>query len=312
MTDVSQNLPSTVEAQPQQQMQPAEPISVPQYRRDLFPSNLVLSAEDLKAFAELLSEANNKSKELEYKQLDPSAFNNDQEMWQRVNEAMPIEYNYVAHKGDSVQGLGIPRTDERTFPDDLQSMFISNASFALRAFNFRPLNTVEVFLGFERPSLKIDFQTLPSNPTENRSVINVAGRDEDWVISTTKKIEEFLEKRKAMRPIIHKAGTYDYLLYFAFLPAVIWLFYKLEIGLKTWLENQTVFLNVVLGAYAILLTLLLASFVFRYVRGLFPPVEYYTKSRVGAVIHRRIAVTVVSSIILVAIYDLVKAIFLSI
>lgn len=178
MTDASDNLPEAVEARPPQHMQPTEPIRIPQYRRDLLPTNLVLSAEDIKDFCELLAEVNERAKEIEYNRLDLSTFESPEQARQRVNELMPIEYNYSASNGDSMQGLGIPKTEERAFPDDLKTIFASNASFAQRAINLRPLNTVEAFLGFEKPSLKIDLQSLPSNPTENRSVVNVAGRDE--------------------------------------------------------------------------------------------------------------------------------------
>lgn len=208
-----------------------------------------------------------------------------------------------------MQGLGIPKTEERSFPDELQTLFVSNATFTQRAVNLRPLNTIEVFLGFEKPSLKIDLQTLPSNPTTNRSVVNVAGRDEAWVISTAQKIDEFFQKRKATRPIIHGSGTYDYFIYLLFLPAAMWIFYKQGSILATWLDSQSVFLNVVLGVYAILLTLLLARFVFQYIRWLFPPMEYYKRNRWGAFIHRSTAVTLGSAVLLSAAYDATKALF---
>lgn len=309
MTNAPDRLPEAVEAHPPQQMQPSEPIRIPQYRRDLLPTNLILSAEDIREFCELLAEVNERAKEIEYGRLDLSTFESPEQARQRVNELMPIEYNYSAGNGDFMQGLGMPKTEERTFPDDLQTIFVSNASFAQRANNIRPLNTVEAFLGFEKPPLKIDLQTLPSNPTANRSVVNVAGRDEAWVISTAQKIDEFFNKRKATRPIIHGSGTYDYFIYLLFLPAAVWLFYKQGSGLTSWLDSQSVFLNVVLGVYAILLTLLLARFVFQYVRWLFPPMEYYKRSRLGAFIHRSIAAAIGSAVVLGATYDGAKALF---
>lgn len=307
--DAPDNLPEAIEASPPQQMQLDGPIRVSLYRRDLFPANLVLSAEDLREFCELIEEANERAKELEYGKLDLSGFESPAQARQRVNEVMPIEYNYKGQNGDSMQGLGVPNTNERSFPEDLQSLFVSNATLAQRAMNYRPLNTLEAFLGFEKPPLKIDLQTLPSNPTDNRSVINVAGRDEAWVIATAQKIEEFFKPRRAYRPIIHGSGTYDYFIYLLFLPAAMWLFYKQGSGLTNWLDSQSVFLNVVLGVYAILLTLLLARFVFQYVRWLFPPMEYYKRSRLGAFIHRGFAAAIGSTIVLGAIYDATKALF---
>ncbi|MDO5758882.1 MAG: hypothetical protein Q4P24_15665 [Rhodobacterales bacterium] len=273
MTDDTEQLPEVIEEQvPQRaQVQANQPVMVPMYRRNLNPSNLVLSADDLKEFAELVVEVNERAKSLEFAQLNLNNFDSPEQARQRVNEVVPVEYNYKAQNGDYVQGLGVPNTGDRNFPDELMTIFLSNAAFSDRAANLRPLNTVEVFLSFEKPSLKIDFQSMPSNPTDNRSVINVEGRDEAWVIATTQKIEEFFQKRKATRPIIHGSGTYDYLVYLAFLPAVIWLFYKQGTSLTSWLQGQSVFLNVILGIYGFLLTLLFARFVFQYVRWLFPP-----------------------------------------
>jgi len=311
MNDTLENVPEVgAEQLPQQVELPVDqPLRVPQYRRDLNPTNLVLSAADLKEFCGLLAEANERAKEIEYGKLNLKNFDSPQVARQNVNEAMPIEYEYCAGNGDSVKGLGIPPTEERTFPEELVSLFASNSTFAQRAFNFRPLNTVDAFICFEKPSLKLDFKTLPSNPTDNRSVINIAGRDEYWVISTAQKIEEFFKQRMATRPIIHGAGAYDYIVYLAFLPAVIWLFYKYAPGASSWLEQQTVFLNVILGIYGLLLSLLFARFLFQYARWLFPPMEYYKRSRWPAFIHRAVAGFLAAAISSGAAYDLAKAVW---
>lgn len=311
MTDATDTEPDVAEAELSQNLPPTEPVRVPQYRRDFSPKNIVLSANDLREFCELLTEANERARAIEYNNLNLEQYDGPEPARDRVNELMPLEYSYKASSGDSVTGLGIPKTDEHNFPDDLSSFFVSNAAYASRAVNLRPLNTVEVFLGFEKPSLKIDLVTLPSNPTENRSVIEVSGRDEDWVISTTDRIQSFLNKRSAFRPIIHGSGTYDYFVYLGFLPALLWLFYKKGSPASAWLESQSVFLNVLIGIYVLLLSLLFARFVFQYFRWLFPPMEYYKRSRIGAYVHRGVAGLIFSSVLVSAGYDLLKATFLS-
>lgn len=291
MPEQDEQLSEVVKEQvPQQAPLPADqPIRVPLYRRDMYPSNLVMSAEDLKEFCELLSEVNDRAKEIEFNRLDLSTFDSPEQAQARVNELVPIEYNYTAANGDTMRGLGIPKTEERTFPGDLRSLFVSNASYAERAINTRPLNTVEVFLSFDKPSLKIDFQTLPSNPTENRSVINVAGRDEDWVISTAQKIDDFFKFRKTTRPIIHRSGAYDYLIFLLVLPVLGWIIYNNDTHISTWLGDTSVFLNVIFGIYGLLLSLLIARFLFQYARWLFPPMEYYKRNRWPAFVHRGVA-----------------------
>jgi hypothetical protein len=281
---------------------------LPQYRRDIFPVNLVLSASDLFDFCTLIEEANERAKNIEYNNLNLSQFGSAAEARKKVNDLIPVEYNYKAKNGDSVQGLGAPKVEDRTFPEELQSFFVSNAAFTRRAINIEPLNVIDAFFSFEKPPLKLDMQTLPSNPTSNRSVINVFGRDEDWVISTTDRVQEFLRHKKSFRPVIHGSGAYDYFIYLAFLPALIWLLFKKGGLLLIWIDEQSVFLNVILGIYVLLISLLLARFIFQYVRWLFPPMEFYKTSRVGAYAHRILAGAVGGTIVLNALYDLVKSV----
>ena len=309
--DSGDNVPVVIEEQvPQQAPLPIDqPVRVPLYRRDLHPTNLVLSAEDLKEFCELLADANERSKQIEYAALKLGANESPEHAQFRISELMPIDYEYVAGNGDSMRGLGIPKTEERTFPDDLVSLFASNSTYAQRAINNHPMNTVEAFICFEKPSLKIDLQTLPSNPTENRSVINVAGRDEDWVISTAQKIEDFFKSRKATRPIIHGSGAYDYLIYLLVLPVLVWIIYKNDTQISNLLGSTSIFLNVILGIYGLLLSLLIARFAFQYSRWLFPPMEYYKRNRWPAFVHRGVAGFVAITIAGAAITDVASSIW---
>ena len=241
-----------------------------------------------------------------------SKYENAEQSRNRVNDLVRIEYNYAAANGDSVQGLGIPNVEDRSFPDDLRSFFVSNASYARRAVNLEPLNVVDAFFSFAKPSLKIDVQTFPSNPTENRSVINIYGRDEDWVISTANRIQEFLRQKETFRPVIHGSGAYDYFIYLVYLPAIIWVMFKKGGLINSWLGEQSVFLNVTLAIYVFFIALLFARFVFQYFRWLFPPTEFYKTSRVGAYAHRAIAGVVFTGLLVSATYDLVKRIILGV
>ena len=90
--DSGDNLPEVVEEQvPKQHIQVTKPVQVPLYRRDLHPTNLVLSAHDLKEFSELICEANEHAKELEFAQLDLTGFESADHARQRVNELIPVD-----------------------------------------------------------------------------------------------------------------------------------------------------------------------------------------------------------------------------
>ncbi|MEZ6012199.1 MAG: hypothetical protein R3C08_10070 [Hyphomonas sp.] len=284
---------------------------IPLFRRDLKPTNFVLSADDLSEFFELLQEINSRAKTIELSKLNLEQFENMEDATERVRQFVTLEYIYRAHNGDSVQGLGAPDTQERMFPDDLLSIYVSNASFAERSINVRPLNTVEVFLDFKRPSLKIDLNSLPSNPTENDSIINVVGRDEDWVISSADKIATFFKKKKVHRPAIHGSGTYDYLIWLFFLPAWLWLFSKNGAPLENWLEKKSIFFNVMAGISALFASLLVARFTFQYIRWAFPPTEFFKKSQIGAFAHRAVIAVILSTLLLSAGYEFVRWLFLN-
>lgn len=291
-----------------QELQPITPPRVPQYRRDLLPRNLSLSADDLREFCELLSDANDRAKRIELANLDLANFESEAEAIGRVNEFMPLDYSYSASNGDNVRGLGIPDVADRSFPADLRTFFVSNATYAGRTINISPLNAVDAFFDFQSPSLSIDLLKLPSNPTENKTVINVYGKDEDWVISTSERIQTFLKERSKFRPVIHGSGTYDYFIYLLFLPALIWFYTKSGTRLEAWLEGQSILFNVFFGVYVLLLFLLFGRFLFQYLRWLFPPMEYYKKNRIGASIHRAVAAFLGLAIVGGAAYDIGMAI----
>ena len=82
----------------------AEP-QIPQFRRNIFPSNIILSAEDLNEFSHLIAEANERAKKIEFANLNMENFDSPEHATKRLNELMPVEYNYTAKNGDSVDGL---------------------------------------------------------------------------------------------------------------------------------------------------------------------------------------------------------------
>lgn len=290
--------------------EPSAVPDIPQFQRNIFPQNLVLSASDLREFAQIISELNDKAIKLECDHTLNDDFESEDDKVTKIKIAMPVEYNFVAQNENSVRGVGLPDTADRSFPDNLKTFFISNTSYAHNYLNGKPRNSVDAFLCFEKPSLKIDLLTLPSNPTENRSVINVYGREEDWVIYASEKIKEFFKSKSTVRPIIHGSGTYDYFVYLAFLPILMLIMINSdESTVILWLESKSVFVNVVIALYALLASLLFARFIFQYVRWLFPPMEYYKNSRFWAFSHRIIFAGIFAAVFYSAANDGVRALF---
>lgn len=280
---------------------------VPQFHRDIFPANVVLSANDLCELSRLVGKVNDSALSLEIAAIEQS-IDDKGEREQNIKNLMKVEYILRATNGDTIQGWGVPILDD--FFERLSSFFISNSSYANRVVNSDPLNSVNAFLSFSAPSLKMDLITLPSNPTENRSVINVVGRDENWVRATAEKLEEFFENRKTLRPVIHGSGAYDLFLYCIYLPVFIGFLSRLDKHFFSWTAAKTILFNIVFAIYVFFIAILIARLLFQTIRWLFPPIEYYKSSRTPAIAARLIIGSIIGSLLLAALYDFIKYLFL--
>ncbi len=256
---------------------------IPEYQRNIFPTNIYMSAKDICVFSSIIKEANEASLKIELEAIKDGDENKEQKTGQ-IKDLMRVEYNLRAPNGDNINGLNIP--NESDFPDRLVSFFISNEQIARRAINQSPQNHVNAFFGFSAPPLKIDVMNFPSNPTPNNSVINVVGRNEDWVRATADKIQEFLGTKKTIRPVIHGSGAYDLFLFGLYLPINLGLLERYDAHIFPWLEQKSILFNVVFGIYLFFLFLIAARLLFQIIRWLFPPVEYYKQSRTKAMIVR--------------------------
>ncbi len=278
---------------------------IPEFRRDIFPTNIALSPEDICELSKIIFKANEKAVDIELRAIEEGA-EDAKERSEHIKYLMQIEYTLRMHSGDNIQGLGIPK--EVDFPERLMSFFISCDTFALRAINRSPLNHINAFLSFDTPSLKIDLVHLPSNPTENRSVINIVGRDENWVRATADQLNEFFKKRKTLRPVIHGSGVYDLFLYLVYLPIFLGLLFRYDESIFPLLSQKSTLFNILLGIYLFFVILIIARMIFQLVRWLLPPIEYYKSNytRGAASALRAIIGLVLTGLFVSALYDFGK------
>jgi hypothetical protein len=279
-----------------------ENISIPEFARNLFPTNFVLSAAELCELSKIIQEANASALDLELLPIDNDEDQNEKA--DRIRKLMKVEYEFSASHGDHILGFGCPVVED--FPDRLSSFFISNSAFAKRVVNQSPLNHVNAYLSFSTPSLKLDLITLPSNPTENRSVINVVGKNENWVRATAEKLEEFFQKKKTLRPVIHGSGAYDLLLFGLYLPVIIGLLAKFDEQILLWINEKSIILNAIIAIYVFFLALLFGRLLFQTIRWLLPPTEYFKSSRTTATVARFAIGALIVSISTAALYDFFK------
>lgn len=287
--------------------------AIPNFGREIFPSNQVLSASDIGELSQLAFTLNESAKNIELRHLDISEYENEEAARKWLNDVVCVEYAYTVQNGDRVQGIGIPDINNHGFPDDIIKFFLTNKTSSERLVGKHMLNTFEIFLDFQKPTLKLDFLTLPSNPTSNLSSIGIAGRDEGWVISSEDKVRKFLKSKSAFYPVIHNSGAYDYILYFLYIPITIWLYYSFSESIFfEWTSGKSVFVSVILGIYGFFLPILFFRLLFQYIRWLFPPMEYYKKNRFGAYFHRALLIALIGSLSFAALYDILKGLILSI
>lgn len=278
----------------------------PQFRRDIFPRNHVFSAQDLSDLYKLVADLNEKSKEIEFSNLELGPDDDAVKLKSAVHEVVQVECSIKTSSGDNATAIGGKILDSSDFYDEIQTFFISNSTYANKIRSINIANGIDIFLDFRKPTLKIDLRTLPSNPTENGSVINIYGSDEGWVATAEGRIRSFLDRRQSARPFLHGSGTYDYVLQFVWFPSFLWIYAKYGLLSDSYFHGKSIMFNVVFGIYAFLMVALTARFFFQYFRWLFPPMEYYKSKRTGAYIHRGIIIFLLSGFIVNAGYDFVK------
>ncbi|KZD02514.1 MULTISPECIES: hypothetical protein [unclassified Thalassospira] len=281
----------------------------PEYRRDIFPRNLVFSAEDIEELCALVSALNDRAIELEKESVLEDGEQREA-AYAQIDELMKIQYSYTADNGNYVVGIGIPDVAAKQFPELLENFYVSNSSHALGIVQKRPLNCVDIYIDFSSPSFWVDLTSPPSNPTPNKSVINIYGRDEDWVNSANVRLKEFFDISHNWISNIHNAGKYDQFTYVIYIPllVVLSLYFGMDEYLKL-LDSFSFPIKLLISVWLIIVSLMFGRQFFQYLRWLVPPIEYYKRKRRGAYIHRIVFASIFSGLLVAALYDFLKSMF---
>lgn len=283
-------------------------FAVPQFRRNLFPRNLVLSADDLGELSEILNTLNERAKEIEIAALRKNPDEKNPE--DVVTSLMLLDYEFVEENENNVIGTYSAVIDSKVVPKKLRSAFFSNTSHCKNVVKQEPLNCVALFIDFQRPSMLMDLSHIPSSATKNRTVVNVYGRDEGWVVWAEMKLKEFFESKRRFQPAVHLPVVYDNFLYLIFLPLIFYSikFFKVDHHVSQF-TGGSVLLDVLIGIWILLVSIIAARFCFQYLRWVFPPVEFYQRSRVGPRLHRAALTALLAIFFYPALYDIFKLIY---
>jgi hypothetical protein len=192
---------------------------------------------------------------------------------QSVSKSLQLMVIIVTHDGEVAYSQSENIFDEDKLPYHIKTITFDNALlWKLANPNQTPSHRINVFLDLRRPAV-FDFTTNASAATENASNIEVAGQEEAPVNGAFFGIQAFFKEHRSRRGWWHKRGTYDIILWFATMPAILGTVYKLGSKWSSWFAHQSSYFAATLYVYLIVLLLLLLRTLFNYGRWAFPFVQ---------------------------------------
>lgn len=268
----------------------------------------------LKILFETLEEINKQALRLELERVEnlqkTAAKPMSEEDFKKLREQ--IEGNYKVHveiasQRDFISSESPSVFDDKNFPNNIIAIKFDNSFFYKAMFNKEPLSKFVVELDFRKPPL-VDFNSNPSLPTGNNSVIRIFGEDATWVEGAYSRINELLNAKKTKRTWFHRSNIYDLFLWLLIIPIAFWNLYKLEVRLHP-LTNQVsgVFI-VFFYIYLFLIILNISRFLFAYLRWLFPYIEFTKPPRTGYRLHRTVISLIAIGLATTLVYDIIKGI----
>ena len=292
---------------------PGTPSTVPvrQHRQDVAIKKVALSTSDIEELFEIVEVAMEGARDrhiVKAKELQPQEAHN-------IDQVMPgwfkIIYEIWTNNDRQLTGFDKPDFSESHFSSEIKSIYLTTKGhFSSMSGGAFPRNYVELSIDFRRPPLALNLINLPSNPTQNESVANVIGLDEDWTATTYQRLNDFFSDKRVSRWIIHSSGTYDLVLWVAVVPLGLWLAYLIEDRFSLSSASISGILVAAIYVYGALAFTMLARFLFQYVRWLFPLVEYSRPNKnKGARLQKGILAILGLGIVGSFVYDMVKLIF---
>jgi len=199
--------------------------------------------------------------------------------------------------------------DSPNFPDEVRDVFFDTSTPLKTRYNYYPLNKMVLFLDFRRADV-LNFTILPSQETQNESNIEIEGRDATWVNGVFQEFFDYVDRRPSTSPWLHRHSVYDMLLWLVGFPLSFWMCAKLSAHIESLFLQDSVFLKSALYFYVFIVALNVLRIAFHYARWIWPLAEYKSeRSRTKR--HKWLFSLIISGLLLPAVYDFLKWIFVS-
>lgn len=211
-----------------------------------------------------------------------------------IKEYLIVTVQVLSSKGDVRFSFDKSIFVESNLPDTVEKIIIDNYSIYQNTFNLMPTNTIKVEFDFSKSKL-FDFTSNPSYATANQSALSMQGEG-DNVVGTYEQVMSSLEDRTSKWAFLHKANTYDLVLWFFIAPILFWNLHKFDSIIGKLLTSSAVF-NGAVYVYLFVAMLWVYRIFFNGFRWLFPYLELKTPSKKGPNARRAVLGTVFLTVV---------------
>lgn len=205
--------------------------------------------------------------------------------------------------GERIVSSSAEALDDDKLPETITTITFDSAA-AIQTQNVTPLNRFKLKLDFTEPP-GFNVYNPWDQPTPNSSQLEVYGPDHTWVTAVHEATLSFFARRKTRRRWLHSATTFNLLNYLLAFPGALWIVYRVDTRFSDALSGIHSSLRGALYIYIFLLALLIFRVMIGGFRWIFPVIELEGARSMKA---RVLAGTVLSSIVLALLYDVLKAI----
>ena len=228
---------------------------------------------------------------------------------QRVIDAFVTSVTITGSNDEVLTGNSEQIFDDINLPSRMKSVFYSTQSVPNAVLNHIPQDRIVIFLDFSQPPI-LNFSQMPTFSTPNESNFEITANGESWFSATKLKLTEFFDARQTQCGWLHRAGTYDILLFVVGLPLAVWASIKIGVEFPR-LNGVDILPRTLVYSYVFLAVLFLFRAFFSYSRWVFPKVEIEADVRTTPLQHRGIWGAILLAIIGPALYELVRSLLMA-
>lgn len=276
------------------------------FRSGILPS-CKLDLDYFRKIARIVQELSNEAAEYEIATLKRESFKSE-DLFNNAKKQMLSLYRIQilmrTAKGETIISQDVSIFDEENLPDYISYISMDSSSLYEFTINRRPHNSIKIDFDFSKPQI-FDLKTKPSLATINSSQFNISGKNETWVQGSYKRILSSIEAKRTNRSWLHKNNIYDLILWFFYMPTLIFNLVRYEKYFAEYFQKIPAILEVFVYIYLFIISLFIFLILFKYMRWIFPYIEIKTTTTNSSTKHRYFLSVIIGGIFLNLISNLI-------